>query len=73
MYKYHTLEQVERMIKHFNMGGEAIKEKEHPHDQKISYLLIEDVFLQPMTRYEYDQLGGDQKIDFVIHPLKEGG
>ena len=73
MYKIHILQEVEKMVKHFNMGGEAVREKEHPHDQKISYLLIEDVFLQPMTKYEFDQVKGDQKIDFVIHPLKKDG
>ena len=45
LYKYNILYEVEKMIKYFNMGGEAIKEKDHAHDQKLSYLLIQDVFL----------------------------
>lgn len=71
LYKFNTLEEVEKMIKYFNMGGESRKERDHPHDQKISYLLIQDVFLQGFTRYEYESVDGDATIDFVIHPLEK--
>ena len=53
------------------MGGETIKQRDHPHDEKISYLHIEDIFIQTMTEYELNQIGGDFTVVFVIHKKKD--
>ena len=73
LHKWYTLEEPEKIIKYFNMGGEAQRIKDHPHDQKISYLLIEDIFVQAMTLFEYEQINGNMCVELVIHPLQKDG
>lgn len=55
------------------MGGDTKNEKEHPHDQKISFLLIEDIFLQSMSKSDFQNIEGETSIEFIIHPSKTDG
>ena len=71
LFKSNTISDVQKVIRFFNMGGETQLEKEHTHDPKLSYLMIEDVFLTKLSEYEFSRIeerqDDPQKVQFKIH------
>ena len=36
-------------------------------------MLIQDIFLQSMSKYDFENIKGDTSVEFIIHPYKSDG